>query len=95
MTVDYVQGMISLIGFRNSLSGKNSLLITGVKSNLCINKKRGHGSGLESVGVCQKEEEGENRGQPRPVGSMLLRAAYTCESSLPCVNTKREMARKD
>lgn len=78
MTVDYVQVMISLIGLRNSLSGKNSLLVTGVKSNLCI-KKRGrvHGSGLESVGVCQKEEEGENRGQPRPVGSMLLRAAYT------------------
>lgn len=64
---------------QQQFAGQKFISHHGGQNQLVHKKKRGHvhGSGLESVGVCQKEEEGENRGQPRPVGSMLLRAAYT------------------
>lgn len=56
---------------------KKSCLIMGVKSHLRIKIGHVYSRRLESVGVCQKEKEGENGGQPRPVGSMLLDPAYT------------------
>lgn len=58
-------------------SAKNkSFLIMGVKSHSCIKIGQVYSRRLESVGVCQKEKEGENGGQPRPVGSMILDPAY-------------------
>lgn len=46
---------------------------------MCINKRRGHLSTVEVVKKVWKyaTKQKNNKGQPKPVGSVLLSAAYT------------------